>query len=260
MLSSQLPLLTDKHVIVAGSEGLLGATLVEELSRGGAFVSRWDIAKLERGDGGGDRTLIAAIDVTDESAVHDTYQLSASRFGPPHCLINLTSHRGLADDFFKPVEKVDVKEWSSVVQSNLQAAMVLSRTIGVQMAREGRGSILHAASIYGPLGVDQRIYEGVHPRMNAPLSYAVAKAGILGLTRYFATLWGEHGVRVNCVAPGGIEHDQSPIFQNAYSERVPLRRMATLDEVAYPMIFLSSGLASYITGQCIFIDGGLSAW
>ena len=96
--------------------------------------------------------------------------------------------------------------------------------------------------------------------MNAPASYAASKAGVVGLTRYLATYWGDVGVRVNAVAPGGIEMDQAASFQAAYAARVPLGRMAAAGDLVGAYVFLASPAAGYITGQCLYVDGGLSAW
>ncbi|MCG8670374.1 MAG: SDR family oxidoreductase, partial [Pseudomonadales bacterium] len=85
------------------------------------------------------------------------------------------------------------------------------------------------------------------------------KGGLIAHTRYLATLWGAKGVRVNAIAPGGVERDQPAAFQHAYGLRTPLGRMARPEEIGAPIAFLASNAASYITGTVLPIDGGWTA-
>jgi NAD(P)-dependent dehydrogenase (short-subunit alcohol dehydrogenase family) len=131
------------------------------------------------------------------------------------------------------------------------------------MAAQGRGSIIQTASIYGILAPDKRIYEGSEYNgraINTPPVYSASKAGVVGLTRYLAAHWAEMGVRVNTLTPGGVETGQNDEFRRRYSARVPLGRMAQPNEMVGAVIFLASDASSYITGQNIIVDGGLSVW
>jgi NAD(P)-dependent dehydrogenase (short-subunit alcohol dehydrogenase family) len=146
---------------------------------------------------------------------------------------------------------------------NLDGMFLVARTIGAGMAMRGKGTIIQTASIYGVVGPDQRIYEGseyLGRAINTPPVYSASKAGIIGLTRYLATYWGAAGVRVNTLTPGGVESGQNVEFTRRYSERVPVGRMARADEMVSALIFLASDASSYVTGQNIIVDGGLSAW
>lgn len=131
------------------------------------------------------------------------------------------------------------------------------------MLERKHGSIIQTASIYGILGPDQRIYEGSHylgRQINTPPVYAASKAGVVGLTRYLAAMWAHANVRVNTLVPGGVESGQNDIFNSRYSARVPMGRMAQADEMVGALIYLASDASSYVTGQTLAIDGGLSAW
>lgn len=252
--------LADKHIVVAGSSGLIGTHLVTHLEACGARVSCWDMhctpeEYLTEGS-----VLQHKTDASSQSSVEASYAASVAAFGDVHSLINLVSDRGPGRSFFAALDEVDIGDWGEVVGKNLTSALLLSRTVAPGMSDLGGGSIVHASSIYGPLGVDHRVYEGVEERMNAPASYAVAKSGILGLTRYLATLWGQEGIRVNSVAPGGVLNGQDERFIAQYSARVPLRRMAQASEISPAILFLASDVSSYITGQCLFVDGGWSSW
>jgi NAD(P)-dependent dehydrogenase (short-subunit alcohol dehydrogenase family) len=131
------------------------------------------------------------------------------------------------------------------------------------MAGRGYGSIVQTASIYGLMAPDQRIYEGseyLGRAINTPPVYTASKAGVIGLTKHLATYWGAQGVRVNTLTPGGVESGQNETFKQRYGARVPLGRMARADEMVGAILFLVSDAASYVTGQNIAVDGGLSAW
>ena len=83
---------------------------------------------------------------------------------------------------------------------------------------------------------------------------------MIGLTRHLATVWAPHGIRVNAITPGGVSSGQNTVFSEKYAARVPMGRMAKAEEMVGALVFLASDAASYITGQNIVIDGGLSAW
>ena len=121
--------------------------------------------------------------------------------------------------------------------------------------------IINIASMYGVISPDYRIYsEG--DRKNSEI-YGATKAAIIQMTKYFAVHLAERKIRVNCVSPGGIfnpENPQSDSFIKNYSLRCPLNRMANVNEIIGGIIFLSSDAASYVTGQNLIIDGGMSCW
>jgi len=141
---------------------------------------------------------------------------------------------------------------------------LVAQATGRQMIAQGKGgTIIQTASIYGVMGPDHRIYEGsyyLNREINTPAVYAASKAAVIGLTKYLATLWADMGIRVNTITPGGVESGQNDIFKKNYSTRVPLGRMAQPQEMVGALIYLASDASSYVTGQNVIVDGGLSAW
>ena len=97
-------------------------------------------------------------------------------------------------------------------------------------------------------------------RINTPLVYTTSKAAVLGLTKHLATLWAPQGIRVNAIVPGGVESGQNGTFKKKYSARIPMERMARPEEMVGALIYLASEASSYVTGQTLAVDGGLSAW
>ncbi len=153
----------------------------------------------------------------------------------------------------------------ALVPSDPESGMFLvAQAVGKSMLkRKVAGSIIQTASIYGVVAPDQRIYEGseyMGRPINSPAVYSASKAGVIGLTKYLASYWGAQGIRVNTLTPGGVESGQNDVFRGRYSARVPLNRMAQADEIADALVFLASDASSYITGQNLIVDGGLSCW
>ena len=113
---------------------------------------------------------------------------------------------------------------------------------------------------------DHRIYEankkfnykGVS--FNTPVSYSVAKSGIISMTKYLAAYWAKKGIRVNCISPAGIKKRHDKKFVEQLSQRIPLGRMANPTEFNGAIIYLCSNASSFVTGHNLVIDGGKTIW
>src|SRR3546814_18777232 len=151
----------------------------------------------------------------------------------------------------------DAKSWRTNVDLQMNSYCLLSAAVAAAMAQRGSGSIVNVASIYGVVGPDFTIYEGLE--MTTPPAYSAIKGGIIGYTRYLASFYAARGVRVNAVAPGGVMNNQPSAFAGNYARRTPMGRMAEAADIAWPVVFLASDAASYITGVVLPIDGGWTA-
>ena len=253
------------HFVVTGANGLLGRAVCEKLISRGGYVSAWDVdftgSRPEEFTAG--RYLSIECDVSSGESVAHAVASSVREFGSINGLMNNAATKtGDLGKFFEETLSYELPTWHEVLATNLTGMFLVARAIIPEMTNEA--SIVQTASIYGAsMGPDLRIYEGseyLGQQISSPVSYTVSKAGVQGLTVHLATEFGGSGIRVNTLTPGGIRSGQNEVFRRKYSSRVPLGRMAEVDEIANVAIFLLSQHSSYMTGQNIFVDGGLSAW
>lgn len=258
--------------VVTGGAGILGRETSAALAEHGAHVAVVDLDAARAAEVAeslstryGVRTLGVGCDVADADSVQLMVDRVEGELGPVAVLHNNAATKGSdLEKMFAPVEDYELDTWREIMAVNLDGLFLVSQRIGALMAERGGGSIIHTASIYGAtMGPDQRIYEGseyLGRAINTPPVYSASKGGVIGLTLYLATYWADRGVRVNAITPGGIASGQNDEFARRYSARVPLGRMARVEEVAAALLFLASDASSYITGQNLHVDGGLSAW
>jgi len=259
-------LLSGKTIVITGGGGILGQRMTAALTGAGAAVAILE-PEIEKGEaaaelaqGSGSACAFAA-DITDPSSVEAVQVAIESKLGPVYGLVNNAAVK--TPNFFEPFETFPLSDWNEVMNVNLTGAMICSQAFGKSMVRNGGGAIVNTLSIYGVVAPDQRIYEGSMYEgraINTPAVYTASKAGLWGLTKYLAAYWGDKSIRVNAISPGGVFSGQNEAFKSAYSDRVPMGRMAEQDEMSGAVVFLLSEAASFITGQNIIIDGGLSVW
>jgi len=160
-------------------------------------------------------------------------------------------------DWGKKFENIPLDSWRRNVDMHLNGYFLCCQKVLEHMKKNGKGSLVNIGSIYGVLGPDFSVYNGTS--MTMPAGYAAIKGGLTNLSRYLASYYGPHGIRVNTLSPGGIFDGQPESFVKAYEEKVPMRRMGTPEDIAPVLLFLLSDAAAYISGQNLLVDGGWSA-
>jgi NAD(P)-dependent dehydrogenase (short-subunit alcohol dehydrogenase family) len=263
--------LSGKTALITGASGILGRHFSAGLAEAGAAIALFDIdAEAVREQAEelsscyGVKVKGYVCDVSDPSSVRDAVSQVVAEFRRIDVLLNNAA--GKSDDlnaFLAPFEEYSYEQWRKIMAVNLDGMFLMAQAVGKHMVEQLGGSIIQTSSIYGLLGPDQRIYQGSEyfgRQINSPGVYAASKAGIIGLTRYLATYWADKGVRVNAIAPGGTESGQNEEFTRRYSARIPLGRMAQAYELVGALLYLASDASSYVTGQILAVDGGLTAW
>ncbi|HEX2547762.1 MAG TPA: SDR family oxidoreductase [Ramlibacter sp.] len=254
--------LDGKLIAMTGAAGILGQGAVAAFLEAGARVCALDRteADLQR-LGTHERLLAIPTDVSDAASVRAAADRLDATWGVADVLFNNAATK--SENFFAPFEDFPLEDWNAVLAVNLTGAMLCAQAFGAPMARRGRGAIVNTLSIYGIVAPDQRIYEGseyLGRPINTPAIYSASKAGLWGLTQYLASYWGGRGVRVNAITPGGVFSGQNETFVGNYSQRVPLGRMATREDIVNGMVFLASDASSYLNGHNLVVDGGWTVW
>ena len=264
--------LTGKTAVVTGGAGILGKHFCAGLAESGAKVAVVDLNEAKAVGLAKDlklrykgQVIGIVCDVSDPASVKTMLDDVLTAFGEINILHNNAA--GKSDDldaFFTPFEEYSLDQWRKIMSVNLDGMFLVAQAVGKQMVAQAKGgSIIQTASIYGVMSPDHRIYEGsfyLNRQINTPAVYTASKAGVVGLTKYLATYWADKGIRVNTLAPGGTESGQNDKFRRSYSSRIPMNRMADAHEMVGALLYLASDASSYVTGQNIIVDGGLSAW
>lgn len=244
-------MLKDKVIVITGGKGLLGRSFVQHITSHNGIAIVFDKIQnpdIEAGEINGD--------ITDTASIQAAIDLVVKKYGKIDGWVNnaypRTSDWGKAKFDEEPMDSFELNvEWHLVGYIKCcQAALN-------QMKKQGFGSLVNIASIYGVVGPDFTVYENT--TINNPAAYAAIKGGLINFTRYLAAFYGPSNVRVNCVSPGGIFDNQHPEFVKNYESKVPMKRMGKPEDIAPSVSFLLSDGAGYLTGHNLVVDGGWTA-
>ena len=263
IIDEQLFSLKGKVAIVTGGAGHLGSGISKALAGFGATViilGRTEKTLKSFIDQNqslyGDRFKYFVCDVTDEKRFKEVVEETVGTYGTVDILVNNAYGKQ-----YESFDKLTKKAWNKALDISLTHYFTCSKAVSSIMLKKQSGTIINVASIYAFLGTDQRAYE-LRGR-KAPLHYSVAKGGILQMTRYFATLWAEKGIRVNAISPGAFppkRGPENPEYMHELTTRIPMGRIGQPEDLAGVVTLLASDASSYITGQNFVVDGGWSVW
>jgi 3-oxoacyl-[acyl-carrier protein] reductase len=245
--------LKDQVALVTGGSRGIGRAIVQALAAEGARV-----AFVYRGNQAAAESLVQAVrqaggtilphqaDVTDTAAAQACVERIEKEWGPVNVLVNNAGV--IRDDLFVRLEP---DAWNTVLQTNLGGTYNFCRAVAYSMMKQRRGRIINVSSVAAT---------HVNPGQT---NYAASKGAVNAFTRALAVELAPRGVTVNAVAPGFIETDMSEAVRNKAGEFIqkkviPMRRFGQPDDIANVVVFLASEDSSYMTGQVLTVDGGLS--
>lgn len=248
--------LKDKVAIVTGSSRGIGKTIALEFAKEGALVVT-NSRKLERAAATakeikamGKQALAVEADLTKTSDVDTLINKTIKVFGRIDILVN---NAGIA--MIAPTEDLSEKDWDNAIDIDLKATFLCSQKAAKRsMIPQKSGVIINISSILGKVGLPMRA------------AYCASKAGVIALTQVMGCEWAKYGIRVVSTGPGYVltklvqqSIDTGTFDADTIINRTPMERFATPEEIANTAVFLASEDASYITGEVIFVDGGMTA-
>ncbi len=267
---SQLFSLDGKVAIVTGAVGLIGKQHCIALAEAGANVVVCDLNEsdckkfaysLPNSPSG------FYVDITSKASVLKLKEEVLKKYRKVDILVN---NAAINDKFEDPISALEESKFENYplelfkqsLDVNVTGMFICSQVIGSIMAKQQSGSIINIASTYGIVAPDQSIYKDENGKQifYKSAAYPVTKGAVISFTKFLAAYWGNKGVRVNTLSPGGVKDKQDEFFIKNYSARTPLGRMAHPDDYKGALVFLASDASGYMTGANLVVDGGWTAW
>ena len=251
-------------VLVTGGTSRYGRPLVRDIAACGGTVittsrdieSAEKIAEEEQQQG---RDVNAAqLELGNSDSISDLCRFVEKKYSQIDGLVNNAVSRPMSHLYD------DIETWDASMSRNATGTFELTRWAASQMSEFNGGSIVNIGSIYGMVGPNKHLYEGTklnseYEHQSSP-DYYFHNAGMINLSKYFASEFGSQDIRVNCVSPGGFfEEDLDSRFVEKYEQQTMLGRMATGEDLSGVVVFLLSDAARYVTGTNIPVDGGFTS-
>ena len=265
-----------KVIVITGAAGLLGMRHAEAIAAFGGTPILLDLL-LDKAQSYADElnkrfnvnAIGMSVDITDEQQIKDNVYEIISRYGKIDGLVNNAANNPKIEQEgnknFSRLENFPLEIWNEDIAVGLTGAFLCSKHYGSKIAENSEGgSIINISSDLGLIAPDQRLYHkrGLSESQQPvkPVTYSIVKTGVIGLTRYLASYWAEKNVRCNAICPGGVINGQPKIFLKEVSSRIPMNRLAEVDEFQGTLVWMLSDASSYLNGAIIPVDGGRTAW
>ena len=268
--------LDGKVIVITGATGLLGRKHAEAIACYGGTPILLDLSQQAVDDFANAlnekykvNSVGFVVDITNEKAIENNVKQLIENFGKIDGLVNNAANNPKVEDSekinFSRLENFPLNVWNDDISVGLTGAFLCAKHYGFAISKNSNGgSIVNISSDLGLIAPDQRLYakNGIdHDKQNVkPITYSVVKTGLIGLTRYLATYWADKGVRCNVICPGGVENGQPVEFLKEINKRIPVGRMARVDEYQSTLLWMLSDSSSYLNGAIVPVDGGRTVW
>jgi NAD(P)-dependent dehydrogenase (short-subunit alcohol dehydrogenase family) len=252
--------LSGKTTVLVGGAGQLGSSFARRILREGGSVVLAD-RDTERGQSFAARLAVEhpnnsvkfmSVDICDTESVRRLIANANSSTGRIDAVVNAGYPRG--PRYGTRLEDVTYEDFCTNVNLHIGGYFLVSQLFALFFKQQGYGNIVNLASIYGVVAPRFGIYESTS--MTMPVEYAVVKAGLLHLNKYFARYFPNSGIRFNCISPGGILNGQAEGFLHKYNAFGLSKGMLDADDVGGALIFLLSDDSQYVNGQNLIVDDG----
>jgi NAD(P)-dependent dehydrogenase (short-subunit alcohol dehydrogenase family) len=258
--------LSGKTALVTGGGSGLGREMAVALAMAGANLVVPDI-NAEFAEQSADhirsigrQALALQTDIGDPESVERCLWATCERFGGLDILINNAGIGVIG-------ASVDATraDWQRVFDVNVAGVFQCCQLAARLMFDRGYGKIVNIASIYGLVGIDERLYVHSRPVHHQGIAYNASKGAVISMTRSLAVEWAPHGIHVNAIAPGMMKvvknrPDLDETTWDNLAERTPMRRTGTGADLRGAVLFLSSAASDFVTGHVLVVDGGWTAW
>ena len=256
-----------KLAIVTGAGSGLGRDMALGLAEAGADLIIADLDP-QRGEEAaaeirqeGRKALSVPLDVSQPDQVERLVEVAREHFPGIDILVN---NAGIS--IHAPTLTCSLESWQRVFDVNTTGTFLCSQAVGRVMAAVGSGCIINIASVYGHVGVDPSLADSMEdgvPRED--LAYSSSKGAVVSMTRALATHWAKYKIRVNAISPGMMQTkrlkvDKTREIWDGLSERTPLGRPGTGNDLKGAVVYLASDASAFVTGQVLCVDGGWLAW
>ena len=239
--------LKDINIILTGATGIIGSSIIEKLYEANANIiatgtnqSKLDLIKKKFNN-----VTIKQFDISNHSSIENFINDCNSAF--QNNINVLINNAGITSDNL--TIRMNDKEWNSVIGLNLTSTFFLTKHVIKKMLKNKNGKIINITSIVG------------HTGNIGQANYAASKAGLVGMSKSLAIEYGKKNIKINCVSPGFIKSEMTDKiddnFKKSLQDKIALDRFGLPEDVANTILFLSSNLSDYITGETIHVNGGM---
>ncbi len=239
--------LKDINIILTGATGIIGSSIIEKLYEANANIiatgtnqSKLDLIKKKFNN-----VTIKQFDISNHSSIENFINDCNSVF--QNNINVLINNAGITSDNL--TIRMNDKEWNSVIGLNLTSTFFLTKHVIKKMLKNKNGKIINITSIVG------------HTGNIGQANYAASKAGLVGMSKSLAIEYGKKNIKINCVSPGFIKSEMTDKiddnFKKSLQDKIALDRFGLPEDVANTILFLSSNLSDYITGETIHVNGGM---